>query len=274
MQISWPNLKKCSMVSGRSALGLAFLFFSFEASLLAATPPTLRTKLVRDLEARRGTQFEKLVQNWQKNHGTQVVAPLLSIASDKTFKDADRYIALMAAAKIGGRATSAPISEYLKDKSWMIRCGALRALRGLRDTPTANLILPLLKDRAMVVRSEAVAAVRDLQPQGASSALAEALSLPENFHAGRALWVPFEAAGALIEMAKAELRAPGAKDISLPASWRVVAKTFITTIEKHKNDARLAERLAAGLDLIIGKAPSAAATLPERLSYWKKSLAQ
>lgn len=248
------------------------------SSALATTPPPLRAKLVRDLEARRGTQFESLVKNWQKNHGTQAVAPLFSIASDRRVKDADRYIALMAAAKIGGRATASSITPYLKDRSWMIRSGALRALRALKDTESSKAVMPLLKDPAMVVRAEAVAAVRELKPAGSSKALAESLALPENFHAGRALWVPFEAAAALIELARQELathpRSPAqnSKPAPLPEAWRDVARTFISTLEKYNTDVRLTERLTAGLDVILGKAPATASTLSERLSYWKKAL--
>jgi HEAT repeat protein len=242
-------------------------------ALAAKTPPTastpLRAKLMRDLSTRRGAQFDTLVLNWQKNHGTQAVSPLLAIASDSTVRDADRYVALMAAAKIGGKATSVAITGYLKDRSWMIRSGALRALRALKDSRVAHTVLPLLKDPAMVVRSEAVAAVRELRPKGASQALAEALALPANFHAGRALWVPFEAAGALIDLAKQELRAVNQPTAPLSENWRGVARTFVATIEKHSTDVRLVERLTAGLDTIVGRAPATAATLQERLKFWK-----
>jgi HEAT repeat protein len=261
-----------------SAISTLALTALLSGSLAIAASIPLRTKLLRDLANRRGAQFENLVQNWQRNHGTQAVSSLLSIASDKTQKDADRYVALMAAAKIGGKPTSSAMRTYLKDRSWMIRSGALRALRALKDPSAAPAILPLLKDPAMVVRAEAVAAVRELKPAGSPTALAESLLLPENFHAGRALWVPFEATAALIELARSEFGAQGrglAKDrrsSALPQPWRDVAKTFVVALEKHSTDVRLTDRLTAGLDLIVGKAPAKAATLSDRLNFWKKSL--
>ena len=80
----------------------------------------------------------------------------MQIASDPRNEDSNRYVALMSAAKLGGPSGAPFILSFLKDRSWMMRSGALRALTALENPKTAEAVLPLLRDPALVVRAEAV----------------------------------------------------------------------------------------------------------------------
>ena len=271
------------------------LLFCLIMAIAPSSSASVRSEIIKDLRSRKGTQFEPLISRWQKAHGTQSVAPLLALAQDGKRADAERYVALMASAKIGGQGAAIQIVPFLRDRSWMIRCAALRILRALKEPSTGTATLALLKDRALVVRSEAVTTVRELRPAGAEAALAEAMLDPANYHGGRALWVPTEAATALIELAHLQPAIQGVlatridskpqtapidhsiqsapERSPLPAHWRNVLLAFSRAIDLAAKDPRFLAHTVASLEKLTARTtPSTAKSLAQRAAWWKNAL--
>ena len=178
--------------------------------------------------------FESLLNQWERDYGVSAFEPLLNISSDRKNDDPDRYVAIMGAAKLGGVAAAPRLIPLLKDHSWMIRSGCLRALRALRNPGTANAVLPLLQDPALVVRLEAIDAIESLRPPGSTQALTYALSDESNYHGGKAQWVPQRALVALADF--------GAKD-SIPQILKLL---------DHQNDPELQSRSIIALEKLTG----------------------
>jgi HEAT repeat protein len=195
-----------------------------------AGTPLVRT-LRAEIEARpKGSDFNALLSDWQEKYGTLAVQPLFKIARDSGNADSVRYIALMGVAKLGGRDASTIILPLLRDSSWMLRSGALRALAALGNRKSAEAILPLLHDPALTVRLEAVDAVERLEPAGSGAALALCLNDPENFHGGKALWVPQRALKALAKM-RAHEAIPKVALLLDRGTDQELQKTAISTLE-------------------------------------------
>ena len=210
MQIWSLNLKKCLTVKRSQALAWSCAaVFAMGASHLvhADIPPSIasiKTDIRNELHLHhRG--FDSLLAKWETEYGVRAVRPLLQIASDQRAEDQNRYVALMGAARIGGYSSAPLLTPYLKDKSWMMRSGALRAISILQNQEVSASVLPLLKDRALVVRVEAVDAVEKLKPAGSVPALLATLDDPMNYHGGRAQWVPGKAIHVLAAMNAREL---------------------------------------------------------------------
>jgi hypothetical protein len=276
----WPNLKKCSTVeislitftlglvltstqarasfAGRGPLGTVADSANATLSDHPSEPPS-QVILRREITGRASTSFEPLLQSWQYRYGSLAVAPLLQLASangaGKGLEDTDRYIALMGAAKLGGSGAAPLLTRFLKDSSWMIRSGALRALTALGNPATASAVLPLLHDPALVVRLEAVEAVRKLQPTGAAEALCAALEQSANYHGGKAQWVPQKALEAL-----ATLRAP--------SKFAAQLKPLLD----HENDPELQKQTITTLESLTGRVLKKNGSLTERIQEWKTAL--
>ena len=160
------KLSSCLIVTGALLLSTS--------AIAAEATPTL-SSLKKELSLPRATgasnSFEPLIQSWQKRYGTHAVEPLLELAAGNlNLDDPERYMAFMGAAKLGGKENAPKLVRFLKDRSWMIRSAALRALTALKNPSTAPATLPLLRDPALVVRLAAVDAVEKLQPPGAAEA--------------------------------------------------------------------------------------------------------
>jgi hypothetical protein len=202
--ISSQNLKKClrdkhqAPRKGLIAL-LAFAWFCCWMCLKTVQAQDLATQLKADIHSKvnRSPSFENLTQAWEKKYGTQAFGALIQIASDRKNPDSDRYIALMSAAKLGGKGAASSILAFLKDSSWMIRGGALRILAAFGSKDSGEAIIPLIHDPALVVRVEAVETLSVLKPKGTAEALVSAIEDRENYHAGKAQWVPQKALRAL-----------------------------------------------------------------------------
>ena len=200
-KLNWLlSLKKCKKAKlSWIVLGSCLVFLGL-GSVSQAAERVISQNLRSDIKNRSGASFEGLVRGWESVYGSTAFGPLVEIASDKTLSDSDRYIALMSAAKLGGAQGAATIQSFLKDRSWMIRSGALRALAALDSPETADATLPLLRDPALVVRAEAVETVKVLKPKGAVQALVGALKDEANYQGGMAQWVPQKALRALIDL--------------------------------------------------------------------------
>jgi HEAT repeat protein len=204
MQTLSVNSKKCSTVNFRtigvfaaiSAISVvSFSIFSNPAQAFQTRP--LSNVLLGDIRHSTSPSFNPLLQSWEQKYGTAVVSPLLEVARNKSASDSERYVAVMGIAKIGGKASAPLLSPFLKDSSWMIRNGTLRALTALKHPETSAAVLPLVKDPALVVRLEAVQSVEKLHPEGSLKALLAAIDDSENYHHGKAQWVPQRALLAL-----------------------------------------------------------------------------
>jgi HEAT repeat protein len=265
----WRNSKKCSTPE---ALALAAVFALPSLSLAASPPATapmpelveaqgsstastvLSTVLRNDIRDRRSSTFDALLKRWQGSYGTRAVPPLIKIAADRGTADPDRFIALMGAAKLGGTEMAPILTPFLKDRSWMIRSGALRALAALNDPRTAREVLPLLNDPALVVRSEAVDAVERLRPEGAVDALISTIEHSHNYHAGKAQWVPQKALAALVSLKAVEV-APKLRPLL-----------------RHELDPELQKLTVETLEALTGKKLKQGASIAERIKAWDTEL--
>ncbi|MCM2321979.1 MAG: hypothetical protein NDJ90_01820 [Oligoflexia bacterium] len=221
--------------------------------------PTPTAKLIEsEISANRARTFGPLLKHWDSLYGSQAVKPLAAVAANRKLEDHQRYVALMGIAKLGGPASAPVLEKFLKDPSWMLRSGALRALASLGAPQSARFsresILPLLKDPALVVRKEAVEAVARLKPQGSVEALLSALERKENYHGGRALWVPQR-----ILVALRQLKASQAAPRLLP-------------LLDHSSDPELQLQALATLESLTGTIRGQGLPLPARIREWKVAL--
>jgi hypothetical protein len=255
-----PNLKKCSRDSFALMPSLVTLAWATFFILYSIPAPTAETALVQnlksDLQKRKGTSFGELVREWEGKYWTSAFHPLMQIASDPKNSDADRYVAVMGAAKLGG-AESAPLFvPLLKDPSWMIRSAALRALTAFKLPQTADAVLPLISDSALVVRAEAVEAVKVLKPKGGVDALVSTLENPDNYHGGKAQWVPQKALSALV---------------ALQAKEAISKLVPILEYPESRKDPEILVQTLDTLDSLSGKQPIAGASTAERVARWVNS---
>lgn len=191
MLISSPSSKRCLTAS------FALLLAALPALASHPSAESIRSSILTDLKHRSSTSFNGLLNGWEKRFGTQAVTALMQIAREQKTNDPGRYIAIMGVAKIGGREAAPLLVPLLKDRSWMIRNGAIRALTALAHPQASDSIVPLTRDPALVVRMEAIQSLEKLHPRGSSDALVSVLEDPSNYNHGRALWVPQRALEAL-----------------------------------------------------------------------------
>lgn len=251
-----------------TAAGLLLAQVSVSASAWARSSsqtPSERA-LLQELKKNSNSSFKSLTASWQKKYGAHAVAPLLRIAKDRKHEDTQRYVALMSAAKLGGKQVAPQLLPLLKDKSWMLRAGTLRALSALGQSKSADpaitrAMLPLLKDPALVVRSEAVDALKGAGGTHAfAEALVETLKFKGNYHQGKAQLVPQKALSALAHI-QAE-----------PATKSRLARELAPLL-RHENDPDLQARTVSTLESLTGNRLKPGADLRERVAAWRKNLA-
>lgn len=254
MKISLLSSKKCLTAKAIAVL-LAMSSFSSATALAAYSnvAPSQAT-LVQDINSNKEVDFEGLLQQWTTQYGSLASQPLLSIAKDRRNSDRQRYIAIMGAAKLGGPAVAQKIAPLLKDKIWLIRNAALRALGALKDPATAKAVLPLLKDPALVVRAEAVEAVKILKPPGSTQALLSVLQSQDNYRFGKAQWVPQRALSALVVL----------HDFSVVP--------YLRPLLDHQKDPELQRQTIFALQTLTGIDKGAKLSLNEQVDTWKKIL--
>lgn len=254
--MNWSQNSRSSLVRNSLLAGLlCFLAVSptVSGNAWAAVSP-LSATLRSDLTTRRNNSFEALLQQWAKQHGAKASLPLLELTRDTRLADADRYLALMGATRLGGQALAPELVPTLKDRSWMLRSGALRALSALQNPATRDAVVPLLKDPSLVVRTEAVEAVRILRPESARDALLQALENPANYHRGIAQWVPQRALQALVAIQ--------AKD----------AAPRLLPLLNRAGDPALQAKTIDALESLTGKKLGKTGTLKVRVEAWKREL--
>lgn len=261
MKILSPNLKKCLICS---LFGLFILSVKPAASDPIELSPLKETSTLeidhairKDLQSQNNISFQSLLQSWNTRFGSKAVEPLIKIASDSNWEDGKRYMALMGAARVGGKNSSPQIVPFLKDRSWMIRSAALRALCALDANDQGEQVLSLLKDPALVVRSETILAIEHLKPIKAIESLVQALHDPYNFHKGKAQGVPQLALQALVKLqAQAEIapqlapllnyhRDPRFQQLTIKTLESITRKNFRQLPSLAKQVARWKEELTS-----------------------------
>jgi hypothetical protein len=230
--------------------------FASPTTVAAERPrSSIESSIRADLGKRTGTRFNALLEQWHRAHGTAAVPALLTIAADRKLSDSDRYIAVLATARLGGAATAKNLSSYLSDHSWMVRTAALRALTALKDPATSAEVLKLLRDPALVVRNEAVVAAQTLRPTGTIDALIAATHDEKNYHRGKAQWVPQNALDALVKIG-----APGN-----------VAHRLLALLDR-KSDEGLVKKTLQTLETLTGIKTAVGVPVAEQIRRWKTKL--
>lgn len=270
MKTFFQSLKKCSIcLDGTPALGLLCIFFALPSSQVQASAVPAQTRipslhqLHNDLSARESIRFEATLNLWEERYGVKAAPLLIQIANTKSNPDPDRYIALIGAARLGGPSIAPVIPHFLKDRSWMIRTAALRALKLVGKQTAAippQTTLRALKDPALVVRREAIDTILALRPEGSITALLATLEDPRNFRNGRPQWVPQKSLEAL-----RTLRA--GREVALhPLIWSAIR----TKDAAYRKDALFTlETLYP--DLKPARLPDGKGNpLLHRLQHWKK----
>ncbi len=249
--IYFLNSKKCSICS---LIGLTLLLGANPSGAATAPAPSTLTSIAGSLRQHRKRSFDDLLDQWQSEFGEKAVPALLTVARDKQQPDRSRYIAVLATAKLGGAATLSTVLPFLKDKSWLIRLSALRAIQGLQDHTHRKEVFSLLKDRSLVLRNEAVKVIASLQYDGSAEALIDAALDRRNYHQGRAQWVPLTALKLLPSLApKKELM------------------TRLRPMLFH-SDARVVAHSLSALDSVMGNPEISKKPHQEKLAYWKAKL--
>jgi hypothetical protein len=244
-----PSSSECSkakifFLDSTPFFALSFaLSWWFCSSLVWATLPAnqnpsdseilQRLKSEMTLREMKGESFENLTQQWEKSYGTRAFSPLLQIAKTRSNSDFERYVALMSAAKLGGTGAVTALRPFLRDPSWLIRGGAIRALTAIGDSQTGELVLPLVNDPALVVRVEVVQAIRVLRPKGAAHALLFILNDKSNYHAGKAQWAPQKALLAMTSLPSPE---------AIPA-----LKSYLVTTNRDQRDPEFRHQVLLAL---------------------------
>jgi HEAT repeat protein len=260
MQTLSLNLRKC--LTHSLVVAVVFNLFAIANAspvpIKAQSPSKFATSsaLLYEMKARKGSSFETVLKSWERKYGSSAVSPLLGIAADRRNEDTERYMALMGAVKLGGAGTTNAIIPLLKDRSWMLRVASLRALKALRSPEAGTAALSLLRDPALVIRSEAVDAVTELHPKGSEDALLATMERAENYHGGKAAWVPQKALAGLIK-----LRATSSIHRLQP-------------LLRHEGDPELQLKTVEALESLTGKRLAQGKSLKEKIRVWNVELSR
>lgn len=270
MRTYFLNSKKCSTLNSFSLLNLglvsAWILTTavLQSPAYAAIPKAAAPKradpifnfIQKDLSERSSLSFDHLLSGWQAKYGSKAVPALIKLASDRTQKDPDRYIALMAGARLGGSSMKSAVSPFLKDQSWMIRSAAIRVLSAFYNSEEKdssdlselkNQMFNSLKDPALVVRTEAVEAIDRLKLPGSGDALLNSLEDSSNYHKGVAQWVPQRALWALVRLPAESSQQAQSRSEKLQA---IAQRDFL------KRDAAFKKQLASAAAAIRKSAPT------------------
>ncbi|MBN23326.1 MAG: hypothetical protein CL678_18720 [Bdellovibrionaceae bacterium] len=184
------NLKKCLTVS----IGIYVLTLPSWGSPLSQT-------LITQMKHQKKRDFRPLIQEWNRKYGTKAVTSLLEIAHQKKYSDSIRYMALMGATRMGGKAIVPQVIPLLNDSSWMLRSASLRTLGILQSQSALSEMIKILKkDKALVVRHDAVLALQKLKSKKTIDAFIFAIKDSKNYYKGKAQWIPQRAIAALEEL--------------------------------------------------------------------------
>lgn len=256
-----PTLKKC-LTHKSFGIAVALVLSAAATSSFAAIPArekvSVESLLRGDLASFRGekrTDFRALIQKWERVYGNASAPFLLKIAQDKSAKDSDRYVALLAHTKIRGPQNAEELTSLLDDRNWMVRSAALKSIEILGYSPAAPKVFKILEsDPALVVRMQSIDTLKRLHPEGLADALVRAAMSsrnyrPGNYRTGRADWVPQKALEALREIRPAGVAQKLLPLLNDPKDGRVRAHALhtIEVLEQKslKKGRPFAERVVA-----------------------------
>lgn len=249
------SLKKCLICSCIALLISTSLSFAKLSPTPEKSEPSIQSQIQKDLSLRSSISFKKILENWKKKYGPKAIPPLLSIAKNKSQPDSDRYIAVIALAKIGGIQQENQLKDFLKDRSWMLRIAALRSLVGLKSKKFKKEILSLSNDPALVVRNEVIHAIEKLRFKGSIPILIQSLRNKKNYHHGKAQWVPQSALETLVK-----IKAP-----------EKVAH-FLLPLLTLRKDPKFQTQVLNTLEKLTGKKVKASLSIDQQAKKWREIL--
>lgn len=220
---------------------------------------TIASSISKDLKSLKNGNFGNHLKTWEATYGSDAVGPLLTLASNISFEDSQRYAALMGAIKLGGNGVATNIIPFLKDRSWMLRSGAIRGLTIIGSDIENAKIIPLLKDPALVVRLEAVEAIVQTHPPGTLEALVTALNDPGNFHRGKAQWIPQRALAGIAKLYPKQSSGPSKKEVL----------NKIIPLLGNTQDFSLLEATVSAIETLKGQTPQKQIPLFKRVAACK-----
>jgi HEAT repeat protein len=253
MRIFFLNSKKCLTCSSLLLLSL------ISSPAWAAPTPKLYNQIEKELNAATGSQFESLLNSWNQNYGKRALDALIDLAEKKSLDEKKRFIATLGLARVGGAHSEKVIESLhtlLKDKQWLVRMAALRAIAMNQMKDSSQQVMNCLKDPALVVRSEAISTLEVLKPEGSISALVDTIKDPANYHRGKAQWVPQFALSTL-----AKLKAPKSTALQLK------------DLLDRDSDPKLLLGAIETFEALHDDRSSSHKPLKDRVQYWKSVLA-
>ncbi|MCM2280270.1 MAG: hypothetical protein NDI61_00330 [Bdellovibrionaceae bacterium] len=132
---------------------------------------------------------------------------LVEIMFDEQAKMDERWKAVTAAGRIGGKDARPEIDRALKHEVWFMRNAGLIAARAIDREAALKAARQLITDKALVVRASAVDTISELSDPSATDLLWKQLHSSQNFKGGQSLYVRIKIAEAL-----ARLEKPGRED--------------------------------------------------------------
>lgn len=205
---SKPISKKCLILNLLAALSASVGLAAIPNAPMTGKS-TVEAMIRGDLAAFRKekkTDFQSLVQKWDRVYGSASAPSLLKIASDTKATNGERYVAILAHTKIRGPHDATELTALLDDRDWMVRSAALKSIEILGYAPaSARVLAKLENDPALVIRLQSIETLMKLRPAGLPDALLNAAMdsknyRPGNFRKGRADWIPQRALAALREI--------------------------------------------------------------------------
>ncbi len=211
---------------------LVFAFCLIPFSSGAAPTPTSQV-LAQEIQSagKNPGSPERLIQTWKTRYGTQAVPALVELSRNTAQEDQSRFLALIGIARLGGLASEPWITSQLKDRSWMVRIGALRSLSIIRSKKAETLGWDLIqKDPSDLVRVEALRLAMNSSGPQADRALRFALLDSKNYRKGYPLTLP-QAGLEIVQQLRLSLAIPHLKEIqklkSANPKWKAeVQKTL------------------------------------------------
>ncbi|MBC7386850.1 MAG: HEAT repeat domain-containing protein [Cryobacterium sp.] len=260
-------MKKCLIPSLNYAL-VASCFLLTALSASAAIPArapkaSMETLLRSDLASFRRekqTDFQGLIERWERVYGESSAPSLLKIGQDKSAQDSERYVALLAHTKIRGVKNAEALLTLLDDRSWMVRSAALKSIEILGYQPAAKKVLEhLASDPALVIRMQSIETLVKLRPDGLANALVNAAMdshnyRPGNFRTGRADWVPQKAMEALREI--------GAKEVTVK----------LLPLMNESKDGRIRAHALHTIEVLENRSLKKGRPFSERALAWNQAL--
>jgi hypothetical protein len=263
---SKPTSKRCLNPS----LGLIAAALFVGAPAFAAIPKaslagkTSVESLIRDdlrtFRKEKKTDFQGLIQKWDRVYGKASAPSLLKIAEDRKSPNTDRYVAILAHTKVRGPHDAKELVALLDDSDWMVRSAALKSIEILGYAPAAPKVLAkLAHDKALVIRLQTIDTLLRLRPPGLADALLAAAMdgqnyRPANFRKGRADWIPQKALAALRELR--------------PAGY---SRRLLPLLNESK-DGRIRAHALHTIEILEQKSLKAGRPFPERAAAWNATL--